>query len=168
MIILKKAALSAHTHTSLLIQRLLSSNLNLNSLRLLRLRRRQLLDGDGQNSILADSRDGIRVGILRQHKLPHELADPPLHSHVLGSFLLLLPLPLAAYQKHIVFLHLHLDVPGLEPRHVDDEHVRVRVLHHVGRGRRHGLGVPDVSPGGRIEGPVVGCVVGGVDHVVES
>ncbi|PON71732.1 LOW QUALITY PROTEIN: hypothetical protein PanWU01x14_071870 [Parasponia andersonii] len=159
---------SSSKYTHLITHSEITFKQSLNSLRLLRLRRWQLPDGDGQNSILADSGDGIRVGILWQHKLPHELADPPLHSHVLGSFFLLLPLPLAAYQKHIVFLHLHFDVLGFEPRHVDDEHVRVRVLLHVRRGRRHGLGVPDVSPGGRIEGPVVGGVVGGVDHVVES
>lgn len=101
---------------------------------------------------MANGRNGIRISILRQHKLPHELADPPLHPDILGLLFVFFPLPLAADQKHIVILHLDLDVSGLESRHVDDEDIGIGALLHVGRSGRHGLGVADVGPGRGVEG----------------
>ncbi|RXH72993.1 hypothetical protein DVH24_012677 [Malus domestica] len=122
-----------------------STDLDLDCLRLLWLRWRQLLNRHSQNPILANSRNRIYIRILRQHKLPHELANPPLHPHVLNPFLLLLPLPLAADQKYIVVLHLDLYVPGLQPWHVHHEHVGVRVLLDVGWRRGHRLGVAAIA-----------------------
>ncbi|KAK3041726.1 hypothetical protein RJ639_000650 [Escallonia herrerae] len=122
-----------------------SSNLDFNGLRLLGLRRRQLLDGHRQHTVLTDCRNGLDVCILRQHELPHELTDPPLHPHVLGSLLLFLPLPLPTYHQNAVVLHLHLDITRFQPRHVDYEHVGIRVLLYIGGCRSHGLGVAKVG-----------------------
>ena len=144
----------------------ISSNFDLNGLGLLGFRRWQLLNGDGQHPILTYSRDFISIRILRQHELPHKLPHSPLHSYVLGTFLLLLPLPLSADHQHIAVLHLNLDVAGPQPRHVDDEGVGIRVLLDVSRRRRHGLGVPDVGAGGSVE-RLVG-IVAGVEHVLEG
>ena len=72
------------------------SNFDLNGLGLLGFRRWQLLDGDDQHPILTYSRDLISIRILRKHELPHKLPHSPLHSYVLGTFLLLLSLPLSA------------------------------------------------------------------------
>lgn len=128
-----------------------SSNLDLNGLGLLWLRRRQLLHSHSQDPILANSRNGFHISILRQHKLPHKLADPPLHPDILSPLLLLLPLPLAGDQKHIVVLHLDLDVSGLEAWHVNDEEIGVGILLDVRRRGGHGLGVADVRAGGGVE-----------------
>ncbi|KAK2980103.1 hypothetical protein RJ640_019526 [Escallonia rubra] len=141
------------------------SNFDFNGLGLLGLRRRQLLDGHRQHAVLTNCRNGLDVGILRQHELPHELADPPLHPHVLAFVLAFLPLPLPTDHQHVVVLHLHLDLAGLQPRHVDDEHVRIGVLLHVGGGGRHGLGVADVGLGRGVGG---GLAVVVVDQVVEG
>ncbi|KAK2980107.1 hypothetical protein RJ640_019530 [Escallonia rubra] len=141
---------------------ILSSNLDFNRLGLLGLRRRQLLDGHRQHPVLTDCRNCLDVGILRQHELPHELADPPLHPHVLGSLLLFLPLPLPAYHQDAVVLHLHLDITRFQPRHVDYERVGIRVLLYIGGCRSHGLGVAKVGLGRGVRGGLV--VV--VHHVV--
>ncbi|KAK3037271.1 hypothetical protein RJ639_029683 [Escallonia herrerae] len=122
-----------------------SSNLHFNGLGLLGLPRRQLLDGHRQHPVLTDCRNGLDVGILRQHELPHELADPPLHPHVLGRPLLFLSLPLPTDHQDAVVLHLHLDITRFQPRHVDYEHVGIRVLLHIGGCRSHGLGVAKVG-----------------------
>ena len=92
-----------------------SSDLDLDSLGLLGLRRRQLLNRNGQDSILTDSTNSIRIGILRQHELPHKLPNPPLHPQILRVLVVLfLPLPLPADEQNVVVLDLDLDLrPGM-------------------------------------------------------
>ncbi|KAF8035982.1 hypothetical protein BT93_C1872 [Corymbia citriodora subsp. variegata] len=143
-----------------------SGDLDLDCLRLLWLRWGQLLHRDRQHTVVAHRGYSLGVGVLRQHELPHELADPPLHPQVLGPLLLLLPLPLAADDQHVVVLDLDLDVAGLQPRHIDDEGIGPGGLLNVGGGGGHGPGVADVGAGGGVEG-LLG-LVGGVHQVVQG
>ncbi|KAH1252662.1 hypothetical protein GmHk_04G009570 [Glycine max] len=145
-----------------------SGDLNLYGLGLFGLRRRQLVDSDSEHTVLADGRDSIGVGILGKRELPHELANPSLHPQILSPFFLfiLLPLPLAAYQKHVIILHLHLNVPGFQAWHVDHEHVVVRVLLHVRRSRSHCLRVAHVCPRRSVQ--VLLCVLCQIHDSVQS
>lgn len=83
-------------------------------------------------------------------ELPHELPESPLHAEVLPVLVLVLALP--ADDQDVVVLNLHLDLAGLDPRHVDDEDVVAGVLLDVGGGGGHGLRVLDVGSSRRIEG----------------
>ncbi|KVI01500.1 hypothetical protein Ccrd_020225 [Cynara cardunculus var. scolymus] len=125
-----------------------SSNLNLDQLRLFGLRWRKFLNSYCKNSILTDRRYLLRVRILWQYKLPHDLTDPSLHPHILYSFLLFLfvfPFPLSTYHQHVIVLHLDFDIAGFQTRHVHDEDVRVEILFHISRSCSHCSCIPDVS-----------------------
>ncbi|TYG59883.1 hypothetical protein ES288_D07G022500v1 [Gossypium darwinii] len=128
----------------------------------------QFLHRHSQNPIFTHRRYTIPIRILRQHKLPHQLPHPPFHPNILRPFFLFLSHPLSAYQQHILFLHLHLYIPRFQPRHVDNEHVRLRVLFDVRRCRRHGFGVSYVGPRCGVGVVLVITVFVEVHHVVEG
>ncbi|KAK2988893.1 hypothetical protein RJ640_007313 [Escallonia rubra] len=61
--------------------------------------RRQLGQRNREHTILELGTDGVQINIVRQAKLPPELAVRPLHAVPVVALLLLFPLPLSAYPQ---------------------------------------------------------------------
>ncbi|CAL8996054.1 unnamed protein product [Prunus brigantina] len=124
---------------------LAAAYLDLNSLGLLRLRRRLLRHTHSQHPVLTLGRDLLNISIFRQHKLLEVLAKPPLHPQILNPLIpLLFSPPLPAHHQHVVVLNLNVDHIRPQPGHVHHKNIGVLSLLDVGWRGSHGLGLAHV------------------------